>query len=98
MGHGSGHCVVHNIQTGISIKNDCGRVHLHHIGNKLLCLVNTSEDTIVTAVGSILAGQVVIAAEHIHKAHRKIQLLHTRLASRHIQLQIFSLKLPVLGL
>ena len=86
MCHSAGNGIVHHVQAGISVNDNGGRIHLHHIRQKLLGLVDTGENAIVAAVSTVFAGQVIIAAEHIHHPHGKIQLLHAWLAPGHIQL------------
>ena len=43
--------------------------HLHHVGQQFLGFLDSVQHAIVPAVGSIVTGQIVSAAEHIHHSH-----------------------------
>ena len=72
MGHGAGYRIIHDVQAGVAVQDNRGRVHFHHVGQQFLCLVNPCQHPVVAAVGSVLTGQVVIAAENIHEPHGKV--------------------------
>ena len=96
VGHGPGYGIVHDVQAGIAVNDNGGRIHLHHIRQQYLGLVNSCKHTVIAAVRTVLTGQVAGAAQYVHHTHGKVQLLHTRLSPGHIQLQVLCLKLMVL--
>ena len=86
VGHGTGYCIKHNIQAGISIYNDIFFRYTGHICHQAANLRNTCETTVVSAVHSGLSIQIAFAVDHIQHAHRQIQLCSGRFSSGHIQL------------
>ena len=56
--HRTGYGIKHDIQAGVSIDNDIVRRYLHHITNQFLYLLDAGKNAVVTAVGSILTGQI----------------------------------------
>ena len=82
--HGPGHGVIHDVQAGVAVDDDLVGPDLHHVGHKLLGLLNAVQHAVVPAVGAVLTGQVAVAAEHIHHAHGEVQLLLAGLAPGHV--------------
>ena len=93
-----GDLIVHHIQGTVPIDDHVILRNLHHIRHQLQRLGDPVQHAIVAAVRSVFTAKVRIGTEHIHHAHRKIQLGNARLASRHIQVQVQLLRIPVLCL
>ena len=96
VGHGSGNRIIHHIQRRIAVNDDVVRVILHHVADQYLCLVDTRQHTVVTAVGSVLAAEVHPGIQRIHHSHGQIQLLPTWFPAAHVQSQILLLELVIL--
>ena len=56
VGHGAGNGIIHDIQAGVTVDNDMIRSHLHHIPQQFFCFTDTIQHTIITAIGSVIAG------------------------------------------
>ena len=98
MGHGAGDGVVHHVEAGVPIDDDAVDGVLHHVADELLGLLDAVQHAVVPAVGAVLAGQVLPAAQHVHHPHGQVQLLGAGLAPGHVQAQALGLVLLIFGL
>ena len=86
--HGSRDCVVHDVEGRVSENDNVVRIVLHHIAQKHLGFLHACQYAVVTAVRSVFTRKVTLRREDIHHSHGKIELIHARLASAHIEVQI----------
>ncbi len=98
MGHGAGNGVVHHIQAGIPVDDDAVDGVFHHVADQLLCLPDPVQHPVIPAVGAVLAGEIVVAAQHVHHPHGQVQLLNAGLSPGHVQAQAPSLVFFIFGL
>ena len=88
--------VKHDIQRRVSVDDDILRIVFHHIAKQLPCFTDAAEGTVVPAVCSVFTGQVVRGTQDIHHTHGKIELILTRFAAAHIQMDTECLDFVVL--
>ena len=91
----SGDRVIHDIQRGIAVYDDVGRIILHHLPHQLLGFLNAVEHAVIAAVCAVRAGQIRITRQNIHHFHGQIQLLPAGLSSCHIEVQFHTLILMI---
>ena len=92
--HADGDQVVHQLQAGVAAHENLAGLHAEHIGKQCAGFGQTLQLTVVAGVKAVV-GDVVV---HLEQVHGQIHLVRAGLAAGHVQLQIHTLKLLVLGL
>ena len=92
--HADGDQVVHQLQAGVATHENLAGLHAEHIGKQCAGLGQPLQLTVVAGVKAVV-GDVVV---HLEQVHGQIHLVRAGLAAGHVQLQVHTLKLLVLGL
>ena len=90
VGIGHRYVIKHHVQAGIPADNHLGGVHAQHIGEHRLRLRNPVQQAVIPRIHPGIRAVPVPGIDAIQKTQRKIQLLGTRFAAGHIQLQPLS--------
>ena len=95
VGHGEGHCPVHDVQAGVAADDDIFRLYTQHGSEECLCFRQTVQTAVVAAVQTVFC-LIVVLGQAVGNAVGQIQLFRRGLAAGHIQFQPLCLKCLVL--